>query len=270
MEQFTALAEDLILDAQATYANAFNTTQFLKHFHEHGGTTVGGATLDAWARESEAHYNATLERGKYIEKRLNRAEQEHKYCKQVYRIWQKNEELLKKVFANKLNDTSFENLQERLDEFDQWLEDYRYQFLKPAVTLGATIYDSARRDTAEAERMSNVVAKRIDRYKEVSNEIEKLRAEARATIYDSARRDTAEAERMSNVVAKRIDRYKEVSNEIEKLRAEAEDDLAAARNAVDNAKGKELLNMFDDNRAMNETLKTAADASSECRNISMM
>ncbi|XGW21734.1 hypothetical protein V3C99_004587, partial [Haemonchus contortus] len=206
LEQFTALTEDLILDAQATYANAFNTTQFLKHFHEHGGTTVGGATLDAWARESEAHYNATLERGKYIEKRLNRAEQEHK----------KNEELLKKVFANKLNDTSFENLQERLDEFDQWLEDYR------------------------------------------------------ATIYDSARRDTAEAERMSNVVAKRIDRYKEVSNEIEKLRAEAEDDLAAARNAVDNAKGKELLNMFDDSRAMNETLKTAADASSECRNISMM
>uniref|UniRef100_A0A7I4XW57 Laminin subunit alpha-2 n=1 Tax=Haemonchus contortus TaxID=6289 RepID=A0A7I4XW57_HAECO len=206
LEQFTALAENLILDAQATYANAFNTTQFLKHFHEHGGTTVGGATLDAWLRESEAHYNATLERGKYIEKRLNRAEQEHK----------KNEELLKKVFANKLNDTSFENLQERLDEFDQWLEDYR------------------------------------------------------ATIYDSARRDTAEAERMSNVVAKRIDRYKEVSNEIEKLRAEAEDDLAAARNAVDSAKGKELLNMFDDSRAMNETLKTAADASSECRNISMM
>ncbi|KAK6043089.1 laminin EGF-like protein [Cooperia oncophora] len=206
LEQFTALAEKLILDAQLTYSNAFNTTQFLKHFHMYGGTTVGGATLDAWVRESEAHYNATLDRGEYIEKRLNRAEQEHK----------KNEELLKRVFANKLNDTSFENIQDRLDEFDQWLEDYR------------------------------------------------------ATIYDSARRDTAEAERMSNVVAKRIDRYKEVSNEIEKLRAEAEDDLAAARNSVDNAKGKELLNMFDDSRAMNETLEPAAEASSECRNISMM
>ncbi|PIO58345.1 laminin EGF-like protein, partial [Teladorsagia circumcincta] len=174
LEQFTTLAENLILDAQLTYANAFNTTQFLKHFHEHGGTTVGGATLDAWVREAEAHYNATLDRGEYIEKRLNRAEQEHK----------KNEELLKRVFANKLNDTSFENIQDRLDEFDQWLEDYR------------------------------------------------------ATIYDSSRKDTAEAEQMSNVVAKRIDRYKEVSNEIEKLRAEAEDDLAAARNFVDNAKGK--------------------------------
>ncbi|KAK6054382.1 laminin EGF-like protein, partial [Cooperia oncophora] len=116
LEQFTALAEKLILDAQLTYSNAFNTTQFLKHFHMYGGTTVGGATLDAWVRESEAHYNATLDRGEYIEKRLNRAEQEHK----------KNEELLKRVFANKLNDTSFENIQDRLDEFDQWLEDYRY------------------------------------------------------------------------------------------------------------------------------------------------
>uniref|UniRef100_A0A8L8JDH0 Laminin subunit alpha-2 n=1 Tax=Heligmosomoides polygyrus TaxID=6339 RepID=A0A8L8JDH0_HELPZ len=206
LEQFTALAEDLILDTQLTYATMFNTTQFLKHFHEHGGTSVGGATLDMWALESGAHYNATLDRGEYIEKRLNRAEQEYK----------KNEELLKRVFANKLNDTSFENILNRLDEFDQWLEDYR------------------------------------------------------ATIYDSARRDTAEAERMSNVVAKRIDRYKEVSDEIEKLRAEAEDDLANARNSVDNAKGKELLNMFDDSRAMNETLGPAADASAECRNISMM
>ncbi|VDL66463.1 unnamed protein product [Nippostrongylus brasiliensis] len=174
LEQFTGIAEDLIHDVQLTYATVFNITQFLKHFHEHGGTSVGGAILDMWALEAEAHFNATVDRGEYIEKRLNRAEQEHK----------KNEELLKRVFANKLNDTSFENILNRLEEFDQWLEDYR------------------------------------------------------ATIYDSAHKDTAEAERMSNVVAKRIDRYKEVSNEIEKLRAEAEDDLATARNAVGDAKGR--------------------------------
>ncbi|PIO72285.1 laminin G domain protein [Teladorsagia circumcincta] len=178
LDQFTTLAENLILDAQLTYANAFNTTQFLKHFHEHGGTTVGGATLDAWVREAEAHYNATLDRGEYIEKRLNRAEQEHKYrisrsiefCSKnttVY-ICRKNEELLKRVFANKLNDTSFENIQDRLDEFDQWLEDYR-----------ATIYDSSRKDTAEAEQMSNVVAKRIDRYKSVARDADKRAEMAR-------------------------------------------------------------------------------------------
>ncbi|ETN73227.1 laminin EGF-like protein [Necator americanus] len=206
LEQFTDMAEDIISESQLTYATVFNTTQFLKHFHTHGGTSVGGATLDAWALEAEAHYNATLDRGEYIEKRHNRAEQEHK----------KTEELLKKVLANKLNDTSFENLLNRLEEFDQWLEDFR------------------------------------------------------ATIYDSARRDTTEAERMSAVVAKRIDRYKEVSNEIEKLRAEAEDDLATARNSVDQAKGQELLNLFDDSRAINETLETAAELSLECRNTSMM
>ncbi|EYC00933.1 hypothetical protein Y032_0112g342 [Ancylostoma ceylanicum] len=206
LEQFTTMAEDIISDSQLTYATVFNTTQFLKHFHTHGGTSVGGATLDAWALEAEAHYNATLDRGEYIEKRHNRAEQEHK----------KTEELLKKVLANKLNDTSFENLLNRLEEFDQWLEDFR------------------------------------------------------ATIYDSARRDTTEAERMSSVVAKRIDRYKGVSNEIEKLRAEAEDDLATARNSVDQAKGQELLNLFDDSRAINETLETAAELSLECRNTSMM
>ncbi|KIH63235.1 hypothetical protein ANCDUO_06463 [Ancylostoma duodenale] len=78
LEQFTTMAEDIISDSQLTYATVFNTTQFLKHFHTHGGTSVGGATLDAWALEAEAHYNATLDRGEYIEKRLNRAEQEHK------------------------------------------------------------------------------------------------------------------------------------------------------------------------------------------------
>ncbi|VDN21092.1 unnamed protein product, partial [Cylicostephanus goldi] len=168
LEQFTKLAEDIINESQLTYATVFNTTQFLKHFHTvshipynlhrvYGGTSVGGATLDAWALEAEAHYNATLDRGEYIEKRHNRAEQEHK----------KTEELLKRVLANKLNDTSLENLLNRSEEFDQWLEDFR-----------ATIYDSAKKDTTEAERMSKVVAMRIDRYKEVSNEIEKLRAEA--------------------------------------------------------------------------------------------
>ncbi|CAI4225847.1 unnamed protein product [Auanema sp. JU1783] len=155
--QFTGLAEKAILDAQVAYANAFNITQFLKHFHTYGGSSVGGATLDSWALESEAHYNATLDRGLYIEKRLNRAQAEH----------QKNEELLKKVFSKKLNDTVFENLTNRLQEFGQWLEEFRI-----------TIHDTSRKDTQEAERMTNLVSKRIDRYKEVSNEIEKHRAEA--------------------------------------------------------------------------------------------
>ncbi|KAJ1350105.1 hypothetical protein KIN20_005822 [Parelaphostrongylus tenuis] len=206
LDQFTALAEDLITDSQHTYGGAFNTVQFLKQFHLYGGRSVGGATLDAWVIESGEHYNATLDRGEYIEKRLNRAEQEHK----------KNQELLKRVFSNKLNETAFQNILNRLEEFDQWLEDYR------------------------------------------------------ATIYDSARRDTAEASRMSNVVSRRLNRYKEVSNEIEKLKAEAEDSLAAARNAVENAKGKELLNVFDDSRAIKETLKKVSEMSSQFRDRSAM
>ncbi|KJH49983.1 laminin EGF-like protein [Dictyocaulus viviparus] len=206
LEQFTNLTENLIRNTQLTYANVFSIVQFLKQFYLHGGTSVGGTTLDAWLLESEAHYNATLDRGEYIEKRLNRAEQEYT----------KSEELLKKVLANKLNDTSFEIILGRLDKFDEWLEDYR------------------------------------------------------ATMYDSTRRDTSEAERMSDIVTKRIDRYKEVSNEIEKLHAEAEDDLAEARNAVDNAKGKELLNLFDDSRAMNRTLDKVSEMSAECRNRSTM
>ncbi|VDM78583.1 unnamed protein product [Strongylus vulgaris] len=225
---------------------------------------VSRATLDAWALEAEAHYNATLDRGEYIEKRHNRAEQEHKYFLVMalivqldhLSVFRKTEELLKRVLANKLNDTSFENLLNRSEEFDQWLEDFR-----------ATIYDSAKKDTTEAERMSKVVAKRIDRYKvsgilvsleelsltriqEVSNEIEKLRAEAEedlATARDSV--DQAKG---------RVREYK-VSGilvSFENLRAEAEEDLATARDSVDQAKGR--------------TLGSAEELSQECRNISMM
>uniref|UniRef100_A0A1I7X384 Laminin IV type A domain-containing protein n=1 Tax=Heterorhabditis bacteriophora TaxID=37862 RepID=A0A1I7X384_HETBA len=78
LKQFENIAENLILDTQLIYANVFNTTQFLKHFHMFGGSSVGGVTLDAWSVEAEAHYNATVERGEYIEKRHNRAEHEHK------------------------------------------------------------------------------------------------------------------------------------------------------------------------------------------------
>lgn len=35
--------------------------------------------LDSWAMESEAHFNATKERGIYIDKRLERAEDEYAY-----------------------------------------------------------------------------------------------------------------------------------------------------------------------------------------------
>ncbi|CAD6189781.1 unnamed protein product [Caenorhabditis auriculariae] len=206
LQQFTKLVEDLVVDVQLNYANAFNTTNFLKQFHMHGMTTVGGAALDAMLMEADAHHNATLDRGEYIEKRHNRAEQEHK----------KADELLKRVFANKLNDTVFENLKTRIDDFEEWLQAYR------------------------------------------------------ETIYDNAKKDTVEAERMSNIVGKRIDRYKEVSNEIEKLRVEAEDQLSAARNAVEKAKGEELLNLFDDTQRINATILAAPETIDECRNVTLL
>ena len=36
IQQFTKLLDDLIKNTQDTYANSFNTTQFLKHFHTVG------------------------------------------------------------------------------------------------------------------------------------------------------------------------------------------------------------------------------------------
>ncbi|CAL2029211.1 unnamed protein product [Caenorhabditis brenneri] len=180
IKQFTELAEKIILDAQIYYANAFNTTNFLKMFAEHGATTVGGAALDGMLMEAEAHLNATIERGEYIEKRHNRAQQEH----------QKAEELLKLVTAQKLNETIFEDLKNRIDVLEQWMNDYR-----------ETIYDIAKKDTADAERMSSVVGKRIERYKEVSNEIEKIRVEAEDQIAFSRNSiEKARSEELMNMV----------------------------------------------------------------------
>lgn len=180
IKQFTDLAEKLILDAQIYYANAFNTTNFLKMFAEHGATTVGGPALDGMLMEAEAHLNATVDRGEYIEKRHNRAQQEH----------QKAEELLKVVTAKKLNETIFEDLKNRIDVFEQWMNDYR-----------ETIYDVAKKDTVDAERMSSVVTKRIERYKEVSNEIEKLRVEAEDQIASAKNSlEKARSEELMNMV----------------------------------------------------------------------
>ena len=39
--------------------------------------------------------------------------------------FRRNKELLKQVSANKLNQTIFENLKNRVDEFDKWLSEYR-------------------------------------------------------------------------------------------------------------------------------------------------
>lgn len=202
---FTKLLEEDIKKTQTIYAKAFNTTQFLKHFHLYGGSSVGGATLDAWVMEAEAHYNAGLERGDYIEKRRNRAEQELK----------KSEELLKMVLNNKLNDTTFEILHARVEEFGEWLEEFR------------------------------------------------------STMHETAKKDTADAERMSNLVGKRVDRYREVATQVEKLKAEAEDTLTGAKDSVELAKGQELLNMFDDAKAMNISLEEAGLLSEQCANLTL-
>ncbi|PAV75919.1 hypothetical protein WR25_01227 [Diploscapter pachys] len=206
LEIVTEKTQEIINKAQSGYADAFNTTQFLKFYQTYGGSSIGGAALDSWLMECEALLNATKERGEYVEKRHNRAEEENT----------RNKELLKQVSANKLNQTIFENLKNRVDEFDKWLSEYR------------------------------------------------------TTIHDDARKDTLEAEKMSAVVAKRVERYKEVSNEIERFRVEAEDDLSAARDAVERAKGEELLNLYDDSKHMNETVTRAEDLAEKCNNVTLL
>uniref|UniRef100_A0A8R1DFE1 Uncharacterized protein n=1 Tax=Caenorhabditis japonica TaxID=281687 RepID=A0A8R1DFE1_CAEJA len=180
IKQFTSLVENLILDVQISYANAFNTTNFLKMFAEHGETTVGGEVLNKMLKDSETQFNETTKRGEYIEKRHYRSEQEHL----------KAEQLLKEVTAKKLNETIFEDLKNRIDVLEQWTNDFK-----------ETIYDVAKKSTVDAEKMSTVVEKRINRYKEVSNEIEKLRVETEDQIAFSRNAiEKARSEDLMNMV----------------------------------------------------------------------
>ncbi|CAJ0922940.1 unnamed protein product, partial [Mesorhabditis belari] len=141
---FTKRAEIIALNAQKAYKDSFNTTQFLKYFSRYGGTTVGSSQIEMWAAESEAHMNATIERGEYVEKRHDRVEDTKG----------KTDDLAKKVTQLKLNDTAFEYIKKRFADLEILVEDFR-----------TTIYEKAKRDGGDASRMSTVVAKRIDRYK---------------------------------------------------------------------------------------------------------
>lgn len=61
-----------------------------------------------------------------------------------------------------------------MDEFRQWIEDYR-----------DTIWDSARQNTVSANKIATVVAKRIDRFNEVEADIAEMLAKANDEIADA-------------------------------------------------------------------------------------
>uniref|UniRef100_A0A0M3K8A8 Laminin alpha chain (inferred by orthology to a C. elegans protein) n=1 Tax=Anisakis simplex TaxID=6269 RepID=A0A0M3K8A8_ANISI len=104
-------------------------------------------------------------------------------------LFRKALELVKKITSHKLNDTTFENLKERLNEFRQWIEDYR-----------DTIWDSARQDTVSANKIATVVAKRIDRFNEVASSIAEILAKSNDEIAEAEDRViTAKTEKILNI-----------------------------------------------------------------------
>ncbi|CAJ0570045.1 unnamed protein product, partial [Mesorhabditis spiculigera] len=112
---YTTRADGISRDAQAAFKQSFNTTQFLKHFARYGGISVGAGQVELWAAEAEAHQNATIERGRYVEKRHGR----------VQGAKTKTDELMKKVLQLKLNDTAFEEINQRLVDVEGLVEDFR-------------------------------------------------------------------------------------------------------------------------------------------------
>uniref|UniRef100_A0A915BQN1 Laminin subunit alpha-2 n=1 Tax=Parascaris univalens TaxID=6257 RepID=A0A915BQN1_PARUN len=193
-------------EAQKTYADVFRVVQQLHHYTTHGGSKHDNSAIDHWILEAETYLNATRERGIYIEKRYNRGVIEN----------EKALELLKKITSNKLNDTTFERLRDRLDEFRQWIEDYR-----------DTIWDSARQNTVSANKISTVVAKRIDRFNEVEADIAEMLSKANDEIADAEEKVTAaKTEKILNM----YDDFKHVNesllpsvkSRIDKCRGEAD------------------------------------------------
>ncbi|VDM41107.1 unnamed protein product [Toxocara canis] len=174
-------------DAQKKYGELLRLVQQLQHYIAYGGSKHDNSAIDHWIVEAQTYLNATRERGVYIEKRYNRGVIEY----------EKAVELLRKITSNKLNDTTFEHLKERLDEFRQWIEDYR-----------DTIWDSARQNTVSANKIAGVVAKRIDRFNEVAANIAEILAKANDEIAEAENKViAAKTEKILNI----YDDFKQVN-----------------------------------------------------------
>uniref|UniRef100_A0A183DGE7 DUF148 domain-containing protein n=1 Tax=Gongylonema pulchrum TaxID=637853 RepID=A0A183DGE7_9BILA len=106
--------------------------------------------------------------------------------------------LLKLITSHTLNDTSFVELRERLDTFRQWLDDYR-----------DTIWDSAGQDTVSANKITAVVAKRVDRFKAVAANISEIKAKAADEISEAINKvEIAKKEKILNM----FDDFKVIHN----------------------------------------------------------
>ena len=58
--------------------------------------------------------------------------------------------------------------------------------------------------------------------------------------------------------------------EVENLKAEGEDTLSEARSAVEEAKGEQLLNLFDDNHKIDELLFETAEHTANLTDMANM
>ncbi|VDN06764.1 unnamed protein product [Thelazia callipaeda] len=129
----------------------------LRHYIAYGFGKQDSKQISIWINDSNNLLKAVKDRGVYIEKRYNRGNTDS----------EKAQDLLKLITSHALNDTSFVELRERLNDFTQWLDDYR-----------DTIWDSARQDTISADKISAVVAKRVDRFNAVKANITELLGKA--------------------------------------------------------------------------------------------
>ncbi|VDK84796.1 unnamed protein product [Litomosoides sigmodontis] len=125
----------------------------LRHYVKYGFGRQGSSKVGIWIQEANNYVNAMKERGIYIEKRYNRGNAD----------FQKSQNLMKLITSRMLNHTSFVELRRQMDVLEQWLHDYR-----------DTIWDRARQDTVSAQRIANIVAKRLDRFNDVKSNITAL------------------------------------------------------------------------------------------------
>ncbi|MFH4977663.1 hypothetical protein AB6A40_004372 [Gnathostoma spinigerum] len=250
-------------DAQQQFRDLSDIVEQLKYFIRHGGTKQDVSNISEWISKAKKFLDKIIEDGEYIEKRYHRGLVE----------FEKADRLFKKITSNKLNDTSFDGLRVRLEGLSQWINSYR-----------DAIWDDARKNTLAAMRISDIVSKRIDRYKDVSAEISELLGKAND---DLAKSEKLVESSKSDKLLSMYDNFKEVKEvlmpatkaKMQKCRDEADKfaqvlDEYRKEYAVESAKhadkleaeAEKLGSLFEDTKVAAENSMKASNAYAEIVN----
>uniref|UniRef100_A0A0N5CEW4 Uncharacterized protein n=1 Tax=Strongyloides papillosus TaxID=174720 RepID=A0A0N5CEW4_STREA len=162
--QYIKDAESIYDEGRKQRRLIYDVTAQLRQFTLSGGAKLPIVEVDYLITEGKEFLEGTKKRGEYIDKRFHSG----------MSAYNKSRDLLDQVFKKKVNESTFKDIKNQLDDFIDMLEGYQ-----------DTLWDNARINTKDATNRNNALLQKVDNLKKIVSEIEEVESDIKDQLNES-------------------------------------------------------------------------------------